>query len=58
MTLLRSDWLVMLILDWSECKVLVIHVGTNVNKKMPKNDTLDALEEQEEHDDDYQTITN
>ena len=25
---------------------------------MPKIDTLDALEEHEEHDDDYQTITN
>jgi len=25
---------------------------------MPKIDTLDALEEQEEHDDDYQTVTN
>ena len=24
---------------------------------MPKIDTLDALEEHEEHDDDYQTIT-
>ena len=28
------------------------------SQKMPKIDTLDALEEQEEHDDDYQTITN
>ena len=28
------------------------------NKKMPKNDTLDALEEHEEHDDDYQTNSN
>ena len=27
-------------------------------KKMPKIDTLDALEEHKEHDDDYQTITN
>ena len=26
--------------------------------KMPKIDTLDALEEHEEHDDDYQTNTN
>ena len=26
--------------------------------KMTKTDTLDALEEHEEHDDDYQTITN
>ena len=25
---------------------------------MPKIDTLDALEKYEEHDDDYQTITN
>ena len=27
-------------------------------KKMPKIDTLDALEEQEEHEDDYQTNSN
>ena len=27
-------------------------------KKMPKIDTLDALEENEEHEDDYQTNSN
>ena len=45
----------------SSTSVLISLVGKNeppIKKKMPEIDTLDALEEHEEHDDDYQTITN
>ena len=33
-------------------------IKVNTIKKMPKIDTLDALEEHEEYDDDYQTNSN
>ena len=33
-------------------------ISMRYNKKMPKNDTLDALEEHKEHEDDYQTNSN
>ena len=34
------------------------HKALQIVEKMPKIDTLDALEEQEEHEDDYQTNSN
>ena len=33
-------------------------MSANVNEKMPKIDTLDALEDHAEHDNDYQTNSN
>ena len=46
----------------SPVKNVQIHVSTLlkdcIKKKMPKIDTLDALEEHKEHEDDYQTNSN
>ena len=39
-------------------KIIILAGTTNCKVKMPIIDTLDALEEQEEHEDNYQTNSN
>ena len=38
--------------------IVSARVTLTLNSKMPKIDTLDALEEHAEHEDDYQTNSN